>query len=147
MLALDYASGQPRAEYVIDVSPIPAAPTVANGAADNGIAEILAIDRDRLLVLERAYVQGIGNFIKLFVVDVSGATDVSKIDSLAGQRYVPAAKRLLLDLSTLGIRLDNIEGMTWGPRLANGRRTLIMVSDDNFNARQIQQFLLFELQE
>ena len=147
LLVLDYASGQPQAEYVIEVSPIPAATVPANGAADNGIPEILALDRDRLLVLERAYVQGHGNFIKLFLVDLRGATDVSKIESLVGQSYIPASKRLLLDLSTLGIRLDNLEGMTWGPRAADGRRTLLMVADNNFNMRQIQQFLLFEVRE
>ena len=145
LLVLDYASGQPRAEHVIDVSPIPGQPTTADGIADNGIPELLAIDDHRLLVLERAYVQGIGNFVKLFVADVAGATDVSKLDALAGQRYVAVSKRLLLDLSTLGIRVDNIEAMTWGPRLPNGNRTLIMVADDNFNPRQIQQFLLFEI--
>ena len=147
LLVLDYASGQPRGEFVIDVSLIPAASPTAGGFADNGISEILALDRDRLLVLERAFVHGIGNFIKLFVVDLRGATDVSKIESLATQSYVAVSKRLVLDLSSLGIRLDNIEGMTWGPRRADGRRTLLMISDDNFNARQIQQFLLFELRE
>ena len=145
VIAFDYASGQPKAEYVIDVSPIPAATPVTNGASDNGISEILAIDDHRLLMIERAFVQGIGSFIKLFVVDLSDATDVSRIDALAGQQYRPAAKRLLLDLATLGIRLDNLEGMTWGPRLPNGHRSLVMVSDDNFNARQVQQFLLFDV--
>ncbi len=147
LLALDYASGQPRAEYVIDVAPIPVAPTKPDGFADNGISEILALDRERLLVLERSYAFGIGNTLKLFVVDLRGATDVSRFDSLAGQHYVSAAKRLLFDFKTLGIRLDNTEGMTWGPLLPGGRRTLIFVSDDNFNPRQITQFLAFEFRE
>lgn len=147
LLAIDYASGQPRAEYVIDVSPIPAAPTKADGFADNGIPEILALDRDRLLVLERSYAFGVGNTIKLFLVDLRGATDVSGLDSLLGQKYVPAARRLLLDFKTLDIRLDNTEGMTWGPRLSGGNRSLIFVSDDNFNPRQIMQFLAFEVRD
>jgi hypothetical protein len=147
LLALDYASGQARAEYVIDVAPIPATPTPADGFADNGIPEILALDHERLLVLERSYVSGVGNTIKLFLVDLRGATDVSGIAALAGQRYVPAAKRLLLDFKALGIRLDNTEGMTWGPPLPGGGRSLIFVSDDNFNARQITQFLAFEVRE
>jgi hypothetical protein len=147
LLALDYASGQPRAEYVIDVAPIPAVPTKADGFADNGIPEILALDQERLLVLERSYVFGVGNAIRLFLVDLRGATDVSRFDALAGQKYVPATKRLLLDFKTLGIRLDNTEGMTWGPRLSGGSRSLIFVSDDNFNPRQITQFLAFEVRE
>jgi hypothetical protein len=147
LLALDYASGQPRAEYAIDVSPIPAAPARAGDFADNGVAEILAVDQERLLFLERSYVSGTGNTIRLFLVDLRGATDVSAFVSLAGRVYRPAHKRLLLDFSTLGIRLDNTEGMTWGPRLPDGGRSLIFVSDDNFNSQQITQFLAFELRE
>jgi hypothetical protein len=37
--------------------------------------------------------------------------------------------------------------MTFGPRLANGNRTLIFASDDNFNRNQINQFLVFEVIE
>ena len=147
LLALDYASGQPRAEYVIDVAPIPVAPTKADGFADNGISEILALDAQRLLVLERSYAFGVGNTLKLFLVDLRGATDVSRLDSLTGQKYVGATKRLLLDFKTLGIRLDNTEGMTWGPPLPGGRRTLVFVSDDNFNPRQMTQFLAFEVRD
>jgi hypothetical protein len=147
LLALDYASGHVRAEYVIDVAPIPATPTTTDGLADNGIPEILVLDQERLLALERSFVSGVGNTIKLFLVDLRGATDVSGFAALAGQRYVPAAKRLLLDFKTLGIRLDNTEGMTWGPPLPGGSRSLIFVSDDNFNSKQITQFLAFELRE
>ena len=147
LLAFDYASGRPRAEYVIDVAPIPAAPAQPGGFADNGIPEILALDAERLLVLERSFAAGTGVTIKLYVADLRGATDVSAFDALPGQRYVPAAKRLLLDFRTLGIPLDNIEGMTWGPRLPGGNRSLIFVSDDNFNPRQITQFVAFEVRE
>jgi len=145
LLALDYASGQPRAEYVVEVSPIPKAPARPGGPADNGVPEILALDADRLLLLERAYAAGVGNMIRLFVVDLRGATDVSGFDSLKGRQYVPAQKRLLLDFATLGTRLDNIEGMSWGPPLPNGSRSLVFVSDDNFNPQQVMQFLAFEV--
>jgi hypothetical protein len=33
--------------------------------------------------------------------------------------------------------------MTWGPRLPDGRHSLVMVSDNNFAASQFTQFLLF----
>ena len=60
-------------------------------------------------------------------------------------------KTLLYDLGTLGIRLDNVEGMTFGPTLADGRRSLVLVADDNFSlaingpgsAPQNTQFLVF----
>ena len=55
-------------------------------------------------------------------------------------------KRLLLDMSALGIYIDNIEGVTWGPRMADGRRTLLFVSDNNFDTAQQTQFLLFSVE-
>ena len=56
-----------------------------------------------------------------------------------------ARKTLLLDLDELGIPLDNVEGMTFGPRLPDGRRSVVLVSDNNFAASQFTQFLLFAL--
>jgi hypothetical protein len=52
---------------------------------------------------------------------------------------------LLLDLDELGIPLDNVEGLTLGPRLPDGGRSIVLVSDDNFAASQFTQFLLFAL--
>jgi hypothetical protein len=33
--------------------------------------------------------------------------------------------------------------MTFGPELPDGRRTLVLVSDDNFSETQVTQFLAF----
>ena len=70
---------------------------------------------------------------------------VSVRASLAGQlgSIDPVEKTLLYDLDALGIPLDNVEGMTFGPDLADGRRTLVLVSDNNFAPAQFTQFLLF----
>jgi hypothetical protein len=70
---------------------------------------------------------------------------VNGVESLAGQLGTvrPVQKTLLLDLDTLGIPLDNVEGMAFGPTLPDGRRSLILVSDNNFAATQFTQFLLF----
>ena len=60
-------------------------------------------------------------------------------------------KRLLLDLAAVpGFTeelavMDNFEGMALGPPLADGGRTLILVADDNFSARQRTMFLLFRM--
>jgi len=40
------------------------------------------------------------------------------------------------DLLAAGLPPDNWEGMAWGPRLADGRPALVLVSDDNFNPVQ-----------
>jgi hypothetical protein len=54
-------------------------------------------------------------------------------------------KELLFDLDTLGIYLDNIEGITLGPVLPNGSRSVVVVSDNNFSATQVTQFIAFEV--
>jgi 3-phytase len=77
-----------------------------------------------------------------------GATDVSGADSLARalDRIRAARKTPLMDLDELGIPLDDVEGLTFGPRLPDGRRSVVLVSDDNFAASQFTQLLLFALE-
>ena len=41
--------------------------------------------------------------------------------------------------------LDNIEGLTFGP-VVNGKRTLILVSDNNFNPAQFTQFVALTIE-
>lgn len=122
----------------------------------NGITEILSYDKNSFLVLERSYSKGYedgGNSIKVYKATTSGATDVSGISSLSKTAYTPVKKELLLDFDTIRNQLkngiiDNIEGMSFGPDFPNGNRSLIFVSDNNFNAfgAQITQFILFEVQ-
>lgn len=134
--------------YPIDA--LPAAPA-AGKFADNGVSEMLAINDHQFLVTERAGVQGADgvfvNYIRLYQIDTAGATDVRAIASLSGADYKPVQKRLVLNLNTLGLKkMDNIEGMAWGPKLANGNDTLVLVSDNNFNtSSQITQVLAFEV--
>jgi hypothetical protein len=143
VLRYDIATGRPEAEFVYICEPVVKVPTTPTGYRDNGLPEMLALDDNRLLMLERGFSAGAGNTIKLFIATFDGASDVSGLPALAGQSYTPMTKTLLLDFETLGTRLDNMEGMTFGPTLPDGRRVLIIVSDNNFNARQITLFLAF----
>ncbi len=141
--------GRVLRQVAYPVDAIPRAPA-AGKFADNGVSEILALDDEHLLAIERSAVQdGAGqyrNFIRIYEMDISGATDVQGLASLAGADFIPATKRLLLDLTTLPLpRVDNIEGMAWGPRLSNGNESLVLVSDNNFNASQVTQLLAFEV--
>ena len=116
------------------------------GAFAHGLTELLAIDQGgHFLSLERSF--GLTGFkVKLFQLASGGATDISAIASLKGGKGIqPVRKQLLLDLSTLGIKLDNLEGMAIGPRLPDGSQSLVLVSDDNFQAKQVNQFLLLRL--
>lgn len=143
-LTTGHAVGQ--IAYVPDA--IPRAPTPATGFADNGVSEILMQDAHHLLVLERAFVQGFGNSLRLYRIDTRAGTDTLTLDRLTPDNHRAAPKTLVLDFATLGLpRLDNSEGLTWGPRLADGRRSLVVVSDDNFNPAQVTQFLAFAVDE
>lgn len=111
---------------------------------DTGVPTILAYpgDPSRYLVLERTWVAGAGYKIRLFDATTRGATDVRRINSLVGQKIVPMRKKLVADLADMGLsRIDNTEGMTWGPDLPNGERTLVLVSDDNFAEDAVTQIV------
>jgi hypothetical protein len=150
---------EPSREFVYRLEPVQR-PTFAPSFAFNGLVELLAIDDTTLLALERGFVASKEKpgesrcTIRLFSVTLSGATDVSTLESLKGHReIVPLKKTLVLDLSQaqglsreLAPTLENFEGMTFGPRLPDGRASLVLVSDDNFSAAQRTWFLLFAIQ-
>jgi hypothetical protein len=51
-----------------------------------------------------------------------------------------------MDFNLAGLdKVDNLEGMSWGPTLANGHRSLVLISDDNFSADEVTQLLAFEV--
>jgi hypothetical protein len=137
------STGERLGEYVYEVDPVPGEPPLPFLYRTNGLVELLA-DEGVLLALERSYIQGIGSGARIYRLDFSAASDVSSLSALAGTHYRPVGKKLVLDLGMLAIPLDNVEGMSWGPRLHDGGRSLILVSDNNFSASQRTQFLLFE---
>lgn len=146
LLRLDATTGAATAEYVYRVDPVPFERLLPVGPLTNGLVELLALGDGRLLAVERAFAAGIGNAIRIYRVDTATASDVLGLAALRGRDGLrPVAKQLLLDLGDLGIRLDNIEGVSLGPRLANGHRTLVLVSDNNFRQGQVTQFLAFEV--
>lgn len=149
ILSFNASSGAAGPEYIYWTEQIAALPVPMGAFATNGLVELLAANDEQLFALERSFSVGVGNSIELYAIDLSTADDVSGIDVLDGfiRSFRPVHKRLLLDLGTLGLTLDNVEGMTFGPRLADGRRTLVLVSDDNFSATQFTQFLAFAIEE
>jgi len=135
-------------QYVYWTDPIAEPPVPATQFAVSGLVELLPLNNQFLLAMERSFSVGApdtGNTIKLYGVALPGADDVNGFDSLATLLggLQPVAKTLLLDLDALGIPLDNVEAMAFGPDLPDGRRSLILVSDNNFAPAQFTQFLLF----
>jgi hypothetical protein len=148
-------SAQPFRQIAYIPDAIPFAPSVAgvsppagltpDAMMDNGVSEIWMASETGMLVLERAWAYGVGNSLRLYWIDTDDADDVLGLPALLGAKFKPADKVLLLDFAKAGLpRLDNTEGMTRGPTLANGNPTLVFVSDDNFNSSQITQFVAFE---
>jgi hypothetical protein len=148
LVKYDKETRQPVAQYAYKLDAVHAAPVPANQFQLNGVVEVLALSDTKLLAMERSFAVGAtpDYVVKIYEIDLAAATDVSTQTSLVNATYTPVVKRLVLDVATTGIkRVDNLEGMTLGPKLANGHNSLVIVADDNFGATQISQFLAFEV--
>ena len=153
VLLYDLRKRSPIAEYVYEVAPW-AEPSAIFGV--NGIVEVLPIDDvGTMLVMERSFSVGgvlgggTGNVVVINEISTDGATDVLAIDALYDGSgpitHTPVSQRQVFAFDDLGIPIDNIEGMTFGPPLPDGRQTLVIVSDNNFNAGQFTQFIVLAL--
>lgn len=130
---------KPAEQYVYVVEPIK---NRRPGFSVRGLVELLALPEGGFLALEREFVEGVGTAVQLFHVEIGEATDVSGFESLAGRTYTPVRKTLLFDVNKAGFLVDNLEGMTLGPELPDGDRTLVLIADDNFERfKQFQQVL------
>lgn len=126
---------------------------------ENGLTDLLALDNARLLALERACLVNtstglIGNSIRIYLADLTEAEDVSAVPSLVGHPAHAVEKTLVLDLATLVTRLpaslahlDNFEALAFGPELPDGRRSVLVMSDDNFRTTQQTAIVLLALEK
>ncbi|MGB5960275.1 MAG: esterase-like activity of phytase family protein [Coleofasciculaceae cyanobacterium] len=89
--------------YLLDPAP--------SGAIFHGLTDLVTVDTGgHFLSLERSYGL-LGGSAKIYQIATSAATDTSGIGTLKGNvsRIDAIKKKLLLDLSELGIYLDNLE--------------------------------------
>lgn len=125
-----------------------------------GVSEILAINDHEFLVVERDNRSNLQSppqaptRKKIYKIDLTGATDVSGIESLPAGALpvgiVPVNKTLFIDLLDPVFNLvptiaEKIEGLAWGPDLEDGRHVLYVVSDNDLNpslATQIYSFAI-----
>jgi hypothetical protein len=117
------------------------------GAAEQDdvkIGDLAAISATRLLVGERDSEEG-GSHKKVYVVDLSHATDISGRDQYGGKTLEQvsagdlrkagveyAAKSMIVDLARLGFRPDKFEGLA----VVNAT-TLAVVNDNDFGVESI----------
>lgn len=146
------AIGIPR-EYAYRTEPLQRPADYVAPTGDTGVSEILALSDTELLFLERGFVREsattsaarTANTIRIYRATLDPAAEVTGRESLAADP--PAAvltKELMLDAANIAPELsqplrglDNFEAMTFGPRLPDGRSTLVLISDDNFHANQV----------
>lgn len=135
---LRYDAEVPAAQYVYVLDPIEQR---RSGFSVRGLVDLVILPEGGLLALEREYVEGVGNEVQIFHVSTDGATEVSGMASLAGRRYTPVRKTLLYTFENP----QNLEGLAFGPGLPDGDRTLVALSDDNFEPVQQTQIVALRL--
>ncbi len=122
-----------------------------------GVSEILFLNDKQILILER----GVRLFGKdlisttaaIYLADFEGATDVRGFESLNQKAVLPLRKKKIFDFETdlekkrSGKAVQNFEALSWGPTLPDGRKTLLVLSDDNFSKKQITELIVFAVNE
>ena len=136
-----------QAEYVYRVAP-------NDGEGANSFADLLAIDGNTLLALEREWLPtstqpNDKRDVKIYEIGLANATDVSDVASLAGSDFTEVAKSLILDLDDVrnadnGVDgISSFEAMILGQMLGDGRQTLILFGDnDGWDDHQILVFAI-----
>ena len=147
ILQYNLLTNLPEKEFLYQTEPVPEMLNIT-GRFASGLPDLLALDNQgHFLSIERSFT-GVGFAVSLFQVSLEGADEIQNIDSLLAvdsEKIKPVNKKLLLDLRSLDALLDNVEGLTLGPALPDGQRSLIMVSDNNFNSLQRNQILAFKI--
>lgn len=136
------------AQYAYQLETVAHEPNPKDAFSVNGISAIQYYKGKQLFIVERSYSTGIlPCTIRVFLCDFEKASDIKNIDSVKNQKITLATKKLILNMDDLGIYIDNVEGITFGPKLSNGNQSLIFISDNNFSEKEKTQLFLFELLE
>jgi hypothetical protein len=132
---------KPGRQWRYMISPTPRIENFDESCNDgeNGLVELLALSETMLLSMERACLmttdrQFTANAVQLFSVEL--------VDGDARKKLLLNFDDVTPRLSSALARLENFEGLTFGP-IVNGEKTLLVVSDDNFRKTQKTAFLLF----
>ncbi len=131
------ANGVAQSEFVYRTDALTTQITGATQFGVAGLVDMIAVGNGNYLALERSFTitdnpAVTGYSIKLYQFNLTGATNVFGADDLDNISYTAVTKSLVLDFDTLGIPLDNLEGIALGPIIGN-LSTLIVVGDDNFS--------------
>ncbi len=125
---------------------------------NQGISEICHVGGSTFLAIERDSTVGeSAKFKKIVMFEISKASDVSDFPRLPSQglpeSIVPVRKRVLIDLLDPAFGLtgtefpEKIEGLAFGPKRNDGRRLLVVASDNDFDAVEPIRFWFFAVPE
>lgn len=115
ILRYNLQTGRLDRQYVYVTDPIAEPPVPAGSFAVNGLVELLPLNNQFLLAMERSFsvgAPGTGNTIKLYRVALPGADDIDGVESLAGllDSVLSVQKTLLLDSTRSASRSTTSRG-------------------------------------
>lgn len=123
------------------------------GVNDNGVSEILAINENKAIIVERAGRNASEGFndwdfnIRVYLIDLSQSSNIMGTASLSEIKKLslmqPVLKQLVIDFNSITDKPDCIEAVGFGP-IIDGKKTLMFVSDNNFQPYQSNKFFLFQ---
>jgi hypothetical protein len=152
---INKTSGIAERQFTYELDPVARKATLGTTFEANGLVEILEYDTNKFLALERSFSSGYidgGNTVKIYKVDATNATNTLSTETLATTSYTAATKTLLFTFDSIRSQLtnntvDNLEGFSFGPKLKDGSRTIVVISDNNFNSffPQLNQFIVLKV--
>lgn len=161
--AFDVDSGKASKQVLYRTDPLPFIPL---GYSSMGVTELDFDPQGNLLVLERAYMAGVGLSVRLYRVlaeHLAAAADVMQQEKLP-QQAATLPKTRVINFNHSGLRpLDNMEGMCqWQPGESStahqdsphqgqnaveqkqpSHEYMLFVTDNNFNPIQVTQLSAF----
>lgn len=103
----------------------------------SGLVDLVALPNGQMLALERELGGWLPRFrSRLYLLDFTGASDVSDLASLSAGGFTPVTKTRLWQRY---YQFANFEGITVGPQLDPTSYSLVLVSDDGGGERFQQQ--------
>ncbi len=125
-------------QYAYQVDPWHADESPLTSAERSGLVELVELPNGTLLALERSLAfsgpASPSYENRLYQVDFATATNVAGVSELNGATFQPVTKQLVWSGTAAGPLGMNMEGLTVGPRLANGHLTLLGIVDDGGSA-------------
>ncbi|PZU95808.1 MAG: hypothetical protein DCE90_11675 [Pseudanabaena sp.] len=125
ILQFDLPSGNASAEYLYETE------------VGFGLADLLAVDNNKLIALERRAnpINGAVTGIGVFEISLMGATDISSNTGLtaSGTSGITKVQKTAITFDIPLSQTTNFEGLTFGEILADGRTTIFFTSDNNMD--------------